>query len=156
MRITVHMDSNTDKKRISELFAFFLKNKKKAFLFVIAFLVLALAYSIFGCPIKRFTGIPCFGCGMTRAWICVLTLRFKEAFSFHPLWPIPLIVLILFLKDQKNPFRQHKQIMNLFIILFIVTYIIRIIMHDPIVQWNLDEGLIYQILHIIKKWISGI
>ena len=38
-----------------------------------------------GCPIKYLTGISCAGCGMTRAWRCVLKLDFARAFSYHPL-----------------------------------------------------------------------
>lgn len=49
-----------------------------------------------GCPILRFTGIPCPGCGMTRAWIAVLHLDFAAAFSYNFMfWAVPLLCIIL-------------------------------------------------------------
>lgn len=154
MLTIVRMDFNRFKNRIRDQIAFFLEHKKKAFLFVLAFLVLIGIYSLTGCPIKRITGIPCPGCGMSRAWRSVLTFHFKDAFLFHPLWSVPLIVLFLVLKDHKDPLVSHPKFMNFLIVLFLFTYIIRIIMHDPIVTWNIDRGIIYHIIEYIKKWIS--
>lgn len=58
------------------------------------------------CPVKWLTGISCPGCGMTRACLSALTLRFPEAFAYHPLWvalPFVLVALAVlhFLKRQK-------------------------------------------------------
>lgn len=48
-----------------------------------------------GCPIYRLTGIACPTCGVTRAWISFLHLRFREAFAYHPLFlPIPAFLFI--------------------------------------------------------------
>ena len=43
---------------------------------------------LFGCPLYRFTGLPCPLCGMTRAWLAALRLDFSAAFFFHPLFPL--------------------------------------------------------------------
>lgn len=47
-----------------------------------------------GCVFRRITGIPCPGCGMTRAHLAALRLDFRGAFYYHPLWflPVPLIL----------------------------------------------------------------
>ncbi len=37
------------------------------------------------CPILAYTGIPCPGCGMTRALLRLLALDFAGAAAFHPL-----------------------------------------------------------------------
>ena len=43
-----------------------------------------------GCPIRRVTGAPCPGCGMTRAWLAALHLDLAGAFRLHPLfWMAP-------------------------------------------------------------------
>lgn len=46
------------------------------------------------CVWKTLLGIPCPGCGMTRAWICALRLNFGEAFDMHPMfWSVPVLLL---------------------------------------------------------------
>ena len=46
------------------------------------------------CPINKFAGIPCPGCGMTRAWLSALRLDFADAFRMHGMfWSVPLLVL---------------------------------------------------------------
>ncbi|MDO4454772.1 MAG: DUF2752 domain-containing protein [Eubacteriales bacterium] len=37
------------------------------------------------CPMVLISGLPCPGCGMTRAFFLVLQLRFAEAYQMHPL-----------------------------------------------------------------------
>lgn len=39
-----------------------------------------------GCPVYRLTGIPCPGCGLTRAWCCFLAGDWKSAVGYHPLF----------------------------------------------------------------------
>ena len=36
------------------------------------------------CPLRRFTGIPCAGCGMTRAMCALARGDFGRAWAFHP------------------------------------------------------------------------
>ena len=38
-----------------------------------------------GCPILFFTGIPCMGCGITRAFLALVKGDFISAFRYHPL-----------------------------------------------------------------------
>ena len=46
------------------------------------------------CPIRALLGIPCPGCGMTRALLCLLRLDFAAAFSYHKMfWSVPLLYL---------------------------------------------------------------
>jgi len=37
------------------------------------------------CGFRALTGIPCPGCGLTRAVVCCCHLRFSDALHFHPL-----------------------------------------------------------------------
>ena len=40
------------------------------------------------CAFHHFTGLPCPGCGLTRAWVSMAHGHFAEAFIWHPLGPI--------------------------------------------------------------------
>ena len=64
---------------------------------ILAYALLAVAGILLldvGCVFRRITGIPCPGCGMTRAHLAALRLDFQAAFYYHPLWflPVPLML----------------------------------------------------------------
>ncbi len=62
-------------------------------------LVAVLYYFNIPCLFKHFSGIECFGCGMTRAAMSVIKLNFKEAFAFHPMfWSVPILYVYI-IKD---------------------------------------------------------
>lgn len=47
-----------------------------------------------GCPFRGLTGIPCPGCGMSRAWLAALRLDMTAAFRYHPMfWSVPVLML---------------------------------------------------------------
>ena len=48
------------------------------------------------CVIRTIIGIPCPGCGLSRAWLAALRLELSAAFSYHPLfWTVPLLGLYM-------------------------------------------------------------
>ena len=55
------------------------------------------------CPILYFTGISCAGCGMSRAWMCLLHLDFAGAFYYHPLFWIPGVGAACLLYTSPSP-----------------------------------------------------
>ena len=58
----------------------------------------------FTCPILFVTGIPCPGCGLTRAWLAALQGAFARAFVFHPMfWAIPVLLLGFWLDGRLFP-----------------------------------------------------
>lgn len=42
------------------------------------------------CPTALLLGLPCPGCGLTRAFGCMTHGQFARAFEYHPLWPLIL------------------------------------------------------------------
>ena len=62
--------------------------------------LLYIYYRVMGglCPMRTVLGIPCPGCGMTRAVCAVLAGDVSSAFSHHPLWPALLPLGIVFLR----------------------------------------------------------
>ena len=83
------------------------------------------------CVIRWVTGIPCIGCGLSRAWLAALRLDFSSAFRYHPMfWSIP--ILALFALFDGKLFR--KQICNRVLLIMLVTglvicYVIRLVVY---------------------------
>jgi hypothetical protein len=58
------------------------------------------------CLFKLLTGLPCPGCGMTRAYLHLFQGDIVGAFYFHPLfWLVPFLVALLIF--WKKPFVQR-------------------------------------------------
>lgn len=65
----------------------------KLLLTAVVLAVLAVGSALgFGCPILNVLGVPCPGCGMTRALLNALRLDFSAAFAYHPMfWSVPVL-----------------------------------------------------------------
>lgn len=100
-----------------------------------------------GCPIKFITGIPCAGCGMTRAWLSVVHFHLAEAFKFHPLfWTIPFGMLCVFFRRYLSK-EAIRFLLIFFAVLFMIVYFIRMMNpEDTIVKINFKESVIGYIL----------
>ncbi|ACD21838.1 DUF2752 domain-containing protein [Clostridium botulinum] len=100
-----------------------------------------------GCPIKFLTGVSCAGCGMTRAWTCLVHLDIKGAFYYHPLFFLPIIYFFLFLIKDKISHKTFNCVLVVGMVLFITIYIFRILNPDDIViNINIENGFIYKFL----------
>ena len=68
---------------------------------LVLLLILVLYLLIGRCPVMWLFGVPCPGCGLTRACLAALRLDFSAAFGFHPLfW---LILPALFYLIHRRP-----------------------------------------------------
>jgi hypothetical protein len=108
-------------------------NWKKLWLGMLFAAVLILVLDV-GCVFRRVTGIPCPGCGMTRAHLAALQLDFKTAFFYHPLWflPVPLIGLqILFPEGIFERKSWNQCLIGFLIVVVLGTYIIRMLLFFP-------------------------
>ena len=72
--------------------------------FVIALPAAALAVAVWDparnggpalCPLRGLTGLPCPGCGLTRATGALLRGRVGDALQMHPLIPLVLVQLLV-------------------------------------------------------------
>ncbi len=106
---------------------------KKVLLWTLLLAVLILFLDL-GCIFRKVTGIPCPGCGMTRAHLAALRLDFPSAFFYHPLWflPIPLAAVQLFFPG--GIFRERKwnnALAVLLLILVLAVYAVRMVLYFP-------------------------
>lgn len=89
----------------------FQKMKRLGLLQVLGLFLLAVGLVVLldiGCFFRYITGVPCPGCGMTRAHLAVLRLDFQEAFFYHPLWFLPLPLLAGSALFPNGLFRNRK------------------------------------------------
>ena len=99
------------------------------------------------CPIKYFTGISCAGCGMTRAWLAFLQGRIALAFSFHPLFFLAPVMLLIFLLRSRIQKKIYWIFWYLVIALFFIVYFIRLFDGDnAIVVFRPQDGFILRLI----------
>ena len=116
--------------------------KLKLILMPLLFMIVVFLFLIFHyfhitlCLFKLICGISCPGCGMVRAWYSIIIDHsLKNAFFYHPLFILPLIIVLIFIL--KNFFTFFKKlyfnsIFWLFILVIVlITYIIRMFIYFP-------------------------
>lgn len=97
------------------------------------------------CPIKFLTGISCPGCGMTRAELSFLRGDLRQAFYYHPLFPLPVAVLFLLPFRKKIPKKIKYLIFIAIIIASMVVFLWRMLFVDQdIVVFEPENGLIFR------------
>jgi len=81
------------------------------------------------CPFRRIFGIPCPGCGITRAHRAALKGDFREAFRQHPLFFLvgPVIMYLAHRRRLEKPLKLSTEtaILALVMVAFLVVYLIR-------------------------------
>lgn len=89
-----------------------------------------------GCPLQHFTGIPCPGCGLSRAVVALLRLDFGLAFRYHPMIYVlpPVVLLVLF---RQKPLLGSERRERIFLwgvmALWAGIWMIRLFLHDPLI-----------------------
>lgn len=101
---------------------------------------LALYLLDIGCICRLVTGIPCPGCGMTRAWLAALRLDFAAAFAYHPLfWVVPIAFVLAFVREEGVSSKLKRGIdiaVTVLCVLVVAVWIVRLI--NPA-----DAGLLF-------------
>lgn len=96
-------------------------------------------FFIFGndelCVQKRIFGVPCPGCGMTRAFLAFFRGDMQAAFFFHPLfWLVPFIFIVVIMQKRITIFKSKNGEQFFWLgctILFVGTYVLRMIYLFP-------------------------
>lgn len=116
--------------------------------------VLAGFYRLVGCPIRLLTGISCAGCGMTRACLCALRLDFRQAFYFHPLYPLVPVGAALWLCRKKLSRAVLHGCMYAMVGVFAIVYVYRLFLGDgSVVAFDPRSGLIFRVVSRLKGGI---
>jgi hypothetical protein len=54
------------------------------------------------CLFKNVFGVPCPGCGMTRAFLSLMKLDIATGFYYHPLFILPVLIAAVFVFKKKR------------------------------------------------------
>ena len=101
-----------------------------------------------GCPIRWLTGIPCAGCGMTRALISFATCHFREAVRFHPLVFAVPPAFLLWVFRRRLPGRAKSMLRKAVWAAagaFIAVYAARIFAGDPLLHPDIRSGVLWKL-----------
>lgn len=131
---------NADKRRL---------NRIEVITSVAAVVVLYVILESFGvtCPIKYITGISCAGCGMSRAWIALLHFNIHEAFTYHPLFFLPPVVVIVMLLKSKINIKFYKIFMFTMVGAFVIVYLYRMFIGTgDIVVFEPQNNILFRII----------
>lgn len=105
------------------------------------------------CPFEYIIGISCPGCGMTRALLSCLKLDFKAAFYYHPLFPLVIVLMIVYFLYLFKIVKLSKKTINLIIwtssVIFIIVYFIRMFSGSDIVNIHIEQSVIGKIFNFI-------
>ena len=101
----------------------------------------ALAYAsalLFGwnCPVKYLTGVPCPGCGLSRALAALLRLDFRAALRLHPMIFVlpPVVLYALFGRKPLLGSKIHERMLLWGVAtLHIGIWLLRLALHDPLI-----------------------
>ena len=126
---------------------------------------MAFAWSVTGtsCTIRSITGLPCPGCGLTRALLLFLHGDLAGAWGMHPLfWLAPPVLLFILYFSIRDPARLSGRRATLIWILtaglFILVYLIRMVLIFPDAEpltWN-DQAFLPRIAQFaaaLFRWI---
>lgn len=111
------------------------------------------AVSRIGCPLKWLTGVSCAGCGMTRAVLCALRLRFDQAFYYHPLFFLPPICALCWFFREKIPERAKKYMARAAVVCFLAVYLVRLADREcRVVACDVENGFIVRTWNDFRDW----
>ncbi len=110
--------------------------KKYFWVAAIAVLYYVLIHSLFSvsCPLVYTTGLPCAGCGMTRAVRFLLSGHFAQAFSLNPMvFPIVFYAgYCLFCRYIiGRPIKGFMKVVIILTILLFIFYFVRMYLYFP-------------------------
>lgn len=136
------------------------------FLHLKALVLLALLYfTIWHCPIRLMFGVPCPGCGTTRACISFLKLDVRTAFAYQPVFP--LLVLIFLYAIHRNVIRSNwimsgriwkdrieAAVLAAAVLTILLVYFVRLVRQDsPVMEISPEKGLVFRMAVKIREFL---
>jgi hypothetical protein len=120
--------------------------------------LIALLALVGGCPIRALFGIPCPGCGLSRAWWEAIRLNFSAAFRYHPLWlPAPFLLLYaIHFRVLPARFRPRNTCVVLILCAcaYGLLYLYRILIaHDAVLQPDFSNALFPVLFDKIRSFV---
>ena len=101
--------------------------------FVVYAVIVNLVFHAF-CPVVIFCGFPCPGCGITRATMCLLTGRLKQAWQLNPVVFAVTVPAVYFCVNRYLLGRKAagiKWLIAAVFVLLIGVYLVRMHMYFP-------------------------
>lgn len=115
------------------------------------------------CPSRLLFGIPCPGCGITRAFLLVLLGDFSSATRMHPFWIVIVIGTVValseryFVKSEKSYKKLQK--INQVVLFIILTASLVFYVYRMIHLYPNHEPMLYEsnnLRNIINQFIMNI
>ena len=83
------------------------------------------------CYVRGIFGVPCPGCGLTRAWLSFFHGDFFHALRWHPLfWSVPILAAAFIFRSKIGP-KRAEAVFIVFLVLFAAVYAVRMIWLFP-------------------------
>ena len=80
------------------------------------------------CLFRRFTGIICPTCGISRAWISALRLDFSAARAYQPLFWSVGVLAVVFLLDGLLPHHVCRWVHTAVLLAWVACYLLRLVL----------------------------
>lgn len=104
------------------------------------------------CISKLTTGLPCPGCGSTRAALALINFDFKAYFHYNPL--LILTIIIIFISVYKvDLILNYKKVFISILLIYLIFYIYRMILYFPNIEpmdYN-SKSLVCKLYNFIIK-----
>lgn len=132
---------------------------KKTFkvLGILALTGLAVIFLDISCIFRSIIGIPCLGCGTTRAWVSLLQGHVVDAFYWHPLFWLTVPLLLITMIKPGGIFKNAKlnrAFWMLLTLMYVAVYLVRFVMlfpDTPPMDFNYNS-----VLYHLIEWLRNL